>query len=263
MSVILTAHTVTDTARYGSQLRFFQEGAITAHKKSKKGVTTIGKNAPRRGRPKKNEGNCDAYEYLENPDGTTVSERDYAIARGFTCDFLDICKALEVHLPDSWKDIDVRVKSIYYLAIRKVLTVTQLCQNNTKAKTLITGVYYDTIVRRRKKAAASREGAGFKPKAVMLEDARYTMHEPGSDAHVPRNAPKSVHSGESSGEDSALSDSDSDAAAFKPHKVAVPKVSRTSASSAKRPLGDCGVSSNPSKKARMTPSAFSLHIFEF
>ncbi len=219
-------------------------------------MTMVGKNAPKRGRPKKDGGNPDAYEYLENPDGTTVSEHDYGVARGWTSDFLDICKALDVYLPDSWKDVDPRVKSIYYVAIRKVLTCAQLCQNNSKAKTLMNGVYYDTIVRKRKKAAANDGGAGKKRKSVKLEDARYTIPDTAEDTQNPRDTNNSVHSlGESSGEDSDLSDSDSDVPAFKP-QVAVIKASRTSSSSAKRPLGDSGMSANPSKKARVTPSAY-------
>ncbi|TFK80533.1 hypothetical protein K466DRAFT_605251 [Polyporus arcularius HHB13444] len=236
------------------EARFFKDGAHTAHKKSKKGTTTVGKNAPKRGRPKKDECNNEAYEYLENPDGTTVSERDYAVARTWACDYLDICKSLDITLADSWKDVDVRVKSIFYVSLRKILTCTQMCQNNSKGRTLMNGVYYDMIVRKRKKAAT---GHARKAVRVKLDDALYKIPEDDSNIVIVGAQTIVQHSDNSEdSNDSGTDDSDSDGDGEdggKPKRAPGPKAAPSSLPSSKRPL-DTNISlPTPSKKARTMP----------
>ncbi|TFK79698.1 hypothetical protein K466DRAFT_605942 [Polyporus arcularius HHB13444] len=238
--------------------RFFKDGAHTAHKKSKKGTTTVGKNAPKRGRPKKDECNNEAYEYLENPDGTTVSERDYAVARTWACNYLDICKSLDITLADSWKDVDVRVKSIFYASLRKILTCSQMCQNNSKGRTLMNGVYYDMIVRKRKKAATGHDGGASKARKavrVKLDDAPYKIPEDDSNIAIV-GAQTIVQDSDNSevSNDSGTDDSDSDGEdGGKPKRATGPKSTPASVRSSKRPLDSDISLPTLSKKARTIP----------
>ena len=151
------------------------DGAYTKYKNNKRGSTTVGKTVGKRGRPRKDEENSETWEYLENPDGSTVTAGEYAIARGWACDFLDICQAFKVALPDSWKHCDVRIKSLFYTGLRKLLTATQLSQNNAKGRILMNSVYYDYVVRPRLKAA--KRGRKAHGGTMKLEEARYTIDE--------------------------------------------------------------------------------------
>ena len=158
------------------------DGSYTKYKNSKKGSTTVGKTVGKRGRPRKDDENPETWEYLEHPDGSTVSASEYAIARGWACDFLDICHTFKIALPDSWKHCDVRIKTLFYTGLRTLLPPTQLSQNNAKGRILMNSVYYDHVVRPRLKAAKKAHKGDHK--TVALEQARYTIEDDPHGAHT-------------------------------------------------------------------------------
>ena len=158
------------------------DGSYTKYKNSKKGSTTVGKTVGKRGRPCKDEENPETWEYLEHPDGSTVSASEYAIARGWACDFLDICQTFKIALPDSWKHCDVRIKMLFYTGLCTLLPPTQLSQNNAKGRILMNSVYYDHVVCPRLKAAKKAHKGNHQ--TVGLEQARYTFEDDHHGAHT-------------------------------------------------------------------------------
>ncbi|RDX42282.1 hypothetical protein OH76DRAFT_1488786 [Lentinus brumalis] len=250
---------------------FFDDGAFLAYKKSKKGETTVGKALAKRGRPKRDGDNSESYEYLENPDGTTASECEYGLARGLAREYLDMCQEVGIALPDTWKRVDVRLKMIFYTGLRKRVTLTQLCANNSKGYQIMLGVYYDTIVRPRKKAAkntghAHRTASTNRDplSSPTLDDAVYTLDDHTDNDRAGARQSKAKRE-ESDSDDtldyegSGADDSESDAEELKNTSGTKPssnaaKGAMITQSAAKRPAAESGTMPEAAKKRRTTPA---------
>ncbi|RDX40844.1 hypothetical protein OH76DRAFT_1299103, partial [Lentinus brumalis] len=96
-----------------SQCKFFCDTVWNTHRKSKRGITTVGQVIGRRGRKPRGT-NTDAHAFLENVDGAPAGAREYEVARQWAHDILDICIGLGVNLPGSWKDVDIRIRQLCY-----------------------------------------------------------------------------------------------------------------------------------------------------
>ncbi|TFK80419.1 hypothetical protein K466DRAFT_454795, partial [Polyporus arcularius HHB13444] len=102
-----------DQANFELVCNFWSLETWNEHLKSKKGMTSVGKVIGRRGRKPKGT-NTDTHGFLENVDGTPAHAREYELARQWAHDVLDMCINLDVDLPASWKDIDIRIKQMCY-----------------------------------------------------------------------------------------------------------------------------------------------------
>ncbi len=129
------AYSHTDTR----QCNFWSLETWNEHKKSKKGMTSVGKVIGRRGRKPKGT-NTDTHGFLENVDGTPAHAREYELARQWAHDVLDMCINLDVDLPASWKDIDIRIKQMRYDELRATCPLLQACDRNYKAKIIMSSV---------------------------------------------------------------------------------------------------------------------------
>ncbi|RPD54106.1 hypothetical protein L226DRAFT_576041 [Lentinus tigrinus ALCF2SS1-7] len=152
--------------------RFFEDGSIEAYKKSKQGTTEVGQVIGKRGWPKKGEDNRATYEWLENPDGTPATERDYTLARTWGCEFILTCQSLGITLPPSWRNVDMRIKTTCYKGLQRHLPIFQLEYNNNKCKTLMNSLYYEMIGRNQNKEASN---TSVPRKRMKLENAKYKI----------------------------------------------------------------------------------------
>ncbi len=185
-----------------------------------------------------------------------------------------MCQEVGIELPDTWKRVDVRLKTIFYTGLRKRVTLTQLCANNSKGYQIMLGVYYDAIVRPRKKAA-KKTGHAHRTASTnrdplsspTLDDAVYTIDDNADNDRAGARKGKAKReesdSDDTSDEGSGADDSESDAeelkntSGTKPSSTAA-KGAMITQSAPKRPAQDSGTLPEAAKKRRTTPGAHAV-----
>ncbi|TFK79400.1 hypothetical protein K466DRAFT_570261, partial [Polyporus arcularius HHB13444] len=138
--------------------------------KEDKGATTVGEAVGLRGRAAAAEGKNKTAAFIENVDGTRASSAYVKAARDFCREFIVMLNALGIRVADLWKNVDPRIRAIFFTAIRKKFALFQLCDNNYKANLLMQTTWYDTVKRKRDSAKKTQA-------PIKLDDAQFTFSD--------------------------------------------------------------------------------------
>ncbi|TFK78878.1 hypothetical protein K466DRAFT_570566 [Polyporus arcularius HHB13444] len=168
--------------------RFFEDDAYNDYLKSKQGITSVGQEATKRGRPRKGDENPETFAYIENVDGTTADVAYYRKARRACREFIDGCEAIGIPCPRTWSKVDARIQNLFYVFLRAMLPLFQLCYNNSKGNRLMSGCYYDLVHRANatklkqesQKGKKAGKRTGKKEAFADLDEAEYTIEEDGN-----------------------------------------------------------------------------------
>ncbi|KAI1788089.1 hypothetical protein LXA43DRAFT_975005 [Ganoderma leucocontextum] len=152
-------------------LKFFIDRKWNEWRNKKNQATRIGDERVR-GKKKSSQGENHTAQFIERPDGSTADGDYVNSARRFCREFISLTRNAGYPLPSSWGEADLWLQEVFYAALRRKFPLFQLCHNNSKGHALMSGVYYDSFVRKLSKSSKPRKSVG---EAVDLDDAQYTI----------------------------------------------------------------------------------------
>ncbi|KAI0364296.1 hypothetical protein BV20DRAFT_1057332 [Pilatotrama ljubarskyi] len=179
---------------------YWQEHTWTAVKKARKGKTAVGDVIGQRDKTRIANGENVSHPYLEDVNGKPIDGHQLKRIGEFTRAFIR-CLKQTGRFPQSWKEVDVAAREVWFTAVRKKFPVFQICEFNWKAEHWMGRHYYDAK-RKRNSDSGDKDDGG-----VTLNSAPYTMEStpcPGNldsariDAGLPSFAAPSASSGSTS-----------------------------------------------------------------
>ncbi|CDO77866.1 hypothetical protein BN946_scf184612.g3 [Trametes cinnabarina] len=147
---------------------YWQAHTWAAVKRARKGKTAVGDVIGQRGKTRIAKGENVSHPYLEDVNGKPIDGHQLKRMGEFTRAFI-WCLKQTGRFPQSWKEVDVAAREVWFTAVRKKFPVFQICEFNWKAEHWMGKHYYDAK-RKCNSPSGDKDNGG-----VTLDSAPYTM----------------------------------------------------------------------------------------